>query len=378
MNEREEKLNLYKKYRRALAFIMAMGATATMASSSLADGDTNGTDYDSNFKLYVQESVFTPMTTDNDAKNDNVTTYISFDDAVRDGLNYLLSPGEAEGDLRRQLECAISITARRLCSVEIIDYINRDEKFNKDMTMNVVNRILSNNTLHYSYAQSPSELDRSKIKDSSKLIYSEQGHIAAKSIDDNLFGAMVETKVTTKCGKVVAKPNLSKVLTDVNSFYNRVYEQLTGVPYGKLELVGPSVLDMDSLERWFVRKIDGVGYDFITTQLLLNYFERALLEKYCIVGPNQTLTLRDDVDISDTRPCLDGNGNLKDECMIRMILNRWVKIREIVYETSENEINTILGIGICDNTGKSIIERRQELFAMGLINPEKEVVRGRG
>ena len=97
MNEKEYKLDLLRKYRRILAFFMATGAAATMASSSLAE---SANEKDSMFNLYVQESMFTPMTTDNDAKNDNVTTYISFDDAVRDGLNYLLNPGEEEGDLR--------------------------------------------------------------------------------------------------------------------------------------------------------------------------------------------------------------------------------------------------------------------------------------
>ena len=40
-------------------------------------------------------------------------------------------------------------------------------------------------------------------------------------------------------------------------------------------------------------------------------------------------------------------------------------------------INQRLGIGTCDYSGKSIIEQRQELFAMGLINPQEEVVVGR-
>ena len=68
-------------------------------------------------------------------------------------------------------------------------------------------------------------------------------------------------------------------------------------------------------------------------------------------------------------------ARLKNEgclCPIKAFIAEVLEAKDMI-----ERINQRLYIGTCDFSGKSIIEQRQELFAMGLINPQEEVVVGR-
>lgn len=69
-------------------------------------------------------------------------------------------------------------------------------------------------------------------------------------------------------------------------------------------------------------------------------------------------------------------ARLKNEgclCPIKAFIAEVLEAKDMI-----ERMNQRLGIGICDFSGKSIIERRQELFAMGLIDSEEDKVRRRG
>ncbi len=331
----------------AYATALTMGVVA--ASSANAEVGS---------KLVTQESTFLPIALDIDAENDNLEAYISFNDAVEDGFNAMMQYGEWEGNLKREIECAIYINGYHLikgdtvAKLRSLGIIFEDDQKNKDMLLNLVNRIFYHNQMPLLTANNAQELKKIDFIDPTMFIYSETGKEVSESIFNNLFDAMKEIKIGIKYGKncsivITEIPDMSSVLQDSNSAFSTAYRQLTTAAANE-----PNVYGVSPTERSFINKTQGA--------LLLKSIEEFLsiysikypkaVGKHFDISANGIVTLKK----APKNNRAQRKGKLTPEEIVEDLACKWLSLYESVYKYSDNEVETELN-GCNTNRGNSYI-----------------------
>ena len=330
--------------------VIAVATALSMSASSAALAD-NG--------LYAQEFMFTPIVADNDASNDNITTSISFESLVEQALNVMTSFSSWDGDIKREIECLTSITGRvqlKASSLEMLKnngIIFANEKYNKEMALNAINRLNFNNETVIFTADSPSELDVKQLINPSLFIYSEVGKEVSDAIFSNLINCILETMATKNgCGKVIVKPDLCRILLDSNSYFNRVHRQLTASIATEANVYG-----VKSNERWYLWKADGVPFLDNIIEIIIDNIPENIRLPYIDIDRNHQATLKPKAyEVRNKRICVGPDGKISDEDLLILLLQKYMSVYEVVYTNSENEINTELNINDCDNKGVAIYD----------------------